>query len=150
MKRAISLFTAASVLMIGAALISFTSNKGGDWLEISAGGKQILQQFFHSDKSVKTLQLNQVVADDKIEVFYSHCGVTGKARVLTVKDNKDNVLKNFKFADVKSGRDNMSFRLKDVQKKGINSLKLYYTSKEMPEGKLLAVLAVKNESLASR
>jgi hypothetical protein len=149
MKRANSLLTAASILMIGAALISFT-NKGGDSLEIYAGGKQLLQQFFHMDKSVKTVQLNQVVADDKIEVYYSHCGATGKARVLTVKDNKDNVLKTYKFADVKSGRNAMSFNLKDVQKKGNNSLKLFYTSKEMPDGKLLAVLSVKNESLAMK
>jgi hypothetical protein len=150
MKRAISLLTAASVLMIGAALISFTNVKGGDSLEIYAGGKQLLQQFFHMDKSVKTLQLNQAVADDKIEVYYSHCGVSGKSRVLTVKDSKDNILKQYKFADVKDRRDAMSFRLRDVQKKGTSSLKLYYTSKEMPDGKLLAMIALKNENLARR
>lgn len=150
MKRAISLLTAASTLMIGAALISFTNIKGGDSLEIYSGGRQLLQQFFHMDKSVKTVQLNQAVADDKIEVYYSHCGASGKARVLTVKDSKENILKEYRFADVKDRRAAMSFRLKDVQRKGVNSLKLYYTSKEIPDGKLLAVLAVKNESVAVR
>lgn len=150
MKRAISLLTVATSLVMTAALFSFSNIKGGDYIEIYAGGKQLLQQFLHGDKSVKTLQLGQVAANDKIEVYYSHCGTTGKSRVLTIKDNNDNLLKEFRFADVKAEKDPMTFRLKDVQKKGINSLKLFYTSKEIPNGKLLAVLSVKNESLAMK
>ena len=148
MKRAISILTRASSLLTAAVLFSFSAVKGGDSLEIFAGGKQLLQQFFHGDNSVKTLQLPQTTGNDKIEVFYSHCGMSGKSRVLTIKDNKDNLIKEIKFADVKAQRDAMSFSMKDIQKKGVNSLKLYYTSKEIPNGKLLAVLSVKNESLA--
>ena len=150
MKRAIFLLTIASSLVITTGLLSFTVIKGGDVIEVYAGGKQLLQQYLHMDKSVRTLQLNQPVSNDKIEVYYSHCGATGKGRVLAVKDEKNNVLKEYRYADVSKGRNFMSFHLKDVQKKGVNSLKLYYTSREMPDGKLLAVLSLKNENLAMK
>jgi hypothetical protein len=140
MKRVFSLMTLALSLLTASVLFSFSALKGGDTLEIYAGGKQLLQQFYHGDNVVKTLQLTQPSANEKIEVYYSHCGVSGKSRVLTIKDNKDNLLKELKFADVKAQRDPMSFSLKDVQKKEVSSLRLYYTSKEIPGGKLLAVL----------
>src|SRR5690349_4715302 len=120
MKRAFSLLTVAMLFVTGAALFSFSNLKGCDSLEIYAGGKQLLQQFFHGDNSVKTLQLPQPATTDKIEVYYSHCGISGKNRVLTIKDNKDNLIKELKFADVKEKRDPMTFSLKDVQKKGVN------------------------------
>ena len=148
MKRAIFLLTLASSLIFSMGLLSFSAKKGGDVIEVYAGGKQLLQQFLHMDKTVKTVQLNQPASNDKVEVFYSHCGVTGKSRTLTIKDDKNNLLKEYRYNDVSKGRDLMSFRIKDVRKKGVNNLKLYYTSREMPEAKLLAVLTIRNENLA--
>jgi hypothetical protein len=140
MKRIFSLMTFVLSLLTAFVLFAFSTLKGGDTLEIYAGGKQLLQQFYYGDNNVKTVELTEPSANDKIEVYYSHCGVPGKSRVLTIKDNKDNVLKQLKFTDVNVKRDPMAFNLKDVHKKGVSSLKLYYTSKEIPGGKLLAVL----------
>src|SRR5688572_30703834 len=96
MKRAIFLFTIASSLIFAAGLVSFSVKKGGDVIEVYAGGKQLLQQFLHMDKSVRTVTLDQPISNDKIEVYYSHCGTTGKSRMLTIKDEKNNLLKEFR------------------------------------------------------
>ena len=150
MKRAIFLLTLASSLIFSMGLLSFSAKKGGDVIEVYAGGKQLLQQFLHMDKSVRTVSLDQPIANDKIEVYYSHCGITGKSRVLSIKDEKNNLIKEYRYADVSKGKDLMSFRLKEVQKKGLGQLKLYYSSKEMPKTRLVAILSMKNASLAMK
>ena len=147
-----SLVIASSMVFLCATLFSFTKKGGGDVLEIYLNGKQVLQQFIHADNSVKTLKLTTVTNNDKVDVYYSHCGVTGKNRTITVKDEKNKLLKEFKFKDVNT-RSAMSFNLKDVagaQKNGAK-LNLYYSSKEIPGGKLLAAINVAgNETTAKK
>lgn len=137
------LMISAAVIFLCTALVSFSGKGGGDALEIYLNGKQVLQQFLHVDNSVKTLQLTAAANSDKVDVYYSHCGVTGKNRTITVRDEKNKLLKEFMFADVKTNRSAMSFNLKDIadfQKTKITKLNLYYSSKEIPGGKLLAAI----------
>lgn len=149
-KFSISAFVLLAFSMLGSALFSFTAKKGGDVFEIYLNGKQIHQQFVHADKSTKTLQLAAVNSNDKIEVFYSHCGTTGKSRVLTIRNEKNELIKELKFADANTKRSMMSFYWKDISnaKNKSTKLNLYYSSKEMPEGKMLAALTWSNRSVA--
>ncbi len=138
-----SLMMSSAIIFLCTALFSFDGKGGGDTLEIYLNGKQVLQQFVHADNSVKTLQLTAASGNDKVEVYYSHCGVAGKNRTITIRDEKNKLLKEFKFADVKVNRSAMSFNLKDIadfQKGKITKLNLYYSSKEIPGGKLLAAI----------
>ncbi len=133
---------ASSMVFLCATLFSFAGKGGGDVLEIYLNGKQVFQQFVHAENSVKTLKLTAATNTDKVDVYYSHCGVTGKNRIITVKDEKNKLIKEFKFKDVNTNRSAMSFNLKDVngaQKNG-TKLNLYYSSKEIPGGKLLAAI----------
>jgi len=138
------LLLALSVL--SSTFFSFTPKKGGDVFEIYLNGKQIHQQFVHADKSAKTLQLPAVSSNDKIEVFYSHCGIVGKSRVLTVRNEKNELIREFKFADADGKRSYMSFYWKDISASKNKSAKisLYYSSKEIPAGKMLASLTWKD------
>src|ERR1044071_6607861 len=67
-------------------LFAFTSPKGGESFEIYLNGKIIVQQALYSDKSVKNLQLTSTSANDKLDIYYNHCGQTGKNRTITIKD----------------------------------------------------------------
>jgi hypothetical protein len=150
MKTKTFLSTLVTCLALLGSTVLFSFSKGGDTLEVYLNGKQLLQQNIHMDKSVKTVQLSTLSDKDKVEVYYSHCGYAGKNRTLTVKDEKDNLLKEFKFVDVNTGRGAMSFILKDVKNTGITKLKLYYSSKEMPGSKLLTILSLNNQHTAMR
>lgn len=121
-------------------LFSFSGNSGGDVFEIYLNGKQVLQQFVYMDKSAKTLQLQTSGDNDKIEVFYSHCGVMGKNRVLTLRNEKNELIKELKFRDVNNNRSLMGFYRRDVTNNMNTVLNLYYSSKELPAGKLLATI----------
>jgi len=72
---------------------------------------------------------------------------------LTVKDSQDKMLKEIRFADVNVPVSGMSCKVKDIisLKKGNNNiLKLYYSSTELPNGRLLASIVTGSNRTAGR
>ena len=101
--------------------------------------------------TVQSLQLNVNSLDDKLTIKYHHCGKAGKNRVVTVKDNKNNVLKEFRYADATTTVSGMSVAVKDIlnSKKGDGqTLKLYYSSSKLPNGRMLVSINT-TESVAA-
>jgi hypothetical protein len=133
-----TLLFALPVLCI--ALFSFSANKGGDVFAIYLNGKQVHRQFVHVDKSVKTLQLQSFSDDDKIEVMYSHCGQVGTKRMLSLRNEKNELVSKLKFPDVNDNQSLIGFHRKDIAKNSSTQLNVYYSSKELPDGKLLATI----------
>jgi hypothetical protein len=135
------------ILCVG--LFSFSNNRGGDSFEIWLNGKMMLQQFVHVSSAVQTLHLNAVSANDKLDIYYRHCGQVGSERYITIKDESDRPLKVWKFADSNGNNPAMSIKLKDIsilKKSKESKLNIFYSSHELPKGKLLASLAVSNET----
>ncbi|HET9824449.1 MAG TPA: hypothetical protein VFP87_03900, partial [Chitinophagaceae bacterium] len=88
-----------------------------------------------------------------MDVYYRHCGQTGTERYITIKDENDHPLKVWKFADVKGSSAAMSIKLKDILtlKKNKNSkLDLFYSSRELPNGRLLALLAIPDQTSVAK
>lgn len=139
-----------ALLLLGCvALFSFSSKWGGDVFEIWLNGKMVLQQFVHVSKGVQTLELNQASENDRLDVYYKHCGQVGKNRYITIQDEKGHALKVWKFADATGNHSAMSFKLKDILslKKNRNSkLSLFYSSDELPAGRLLATIVSQSEN----
>ena len=136
-----------------AALFSFSPGKGGDSFEIYLNGNLLVKQYLYDVKEAKSLQLTQTSADDQLDVYYSHCGQTGKSRYITIKDAQNHVLKVWQFPDVASGKSAMTIMLKDVpglQKNTITAINLFYSSKEIPSGRLLASISTGSESTVVR
>ncbi len=122
------------------ALFSFSYKPGGEGFEIYLNNKVILQQYGNDMNTVKSLQLNQSSSNDKLTIKYHHCGRVGKNRVVTIKDGQNNVLKEFRYADAATPVAAMSVPVKDMLnlKKGSSpTLKLYYSSSELPNGRML-------------
>ncbi len=144
---------AAILLMMTFTLFSFSTLPGGEGYEVYLNNKMIMQRFGNQLNSPQTIQLSDASANDQITIKYHHCGRVGKNRALTVKDGKENVLKEIRFADVNTPVSGMSCKVKDIisLKKGNNTvLKLYYTSTELPNGRLLASIITGNNSSAGK
>lgn len=117
---------------------------------IYLNGKQVHQQFIHIDKSVKTLTFGSLLDNDMIEVFYSHCGQTGKSRVLTFRDEKNNLLKKISFGDGENNGSRMKFYRKDIAATKEGKVNLFYSSAELPEGRLLATIVWSEAKMLAR
>lgn len=144
---------AMTLVATAAALLSFSSNFGGEGFEISLNGKLLLQQFGKDLNTVKTLQLNQNSPNDKLAIRYYHCGRVGKNRTIAIKDAQDKLVKEWHFADAASPISDMSCPVKDIVglKKNSNVFfKLYYSSAELPNGRQLVSVIIGNNSVASR
>lgn len=130
-------------------LFSFSNNRGGDSFEIWLNGKIMLQQFVHVSSAVQTLHLNAASANDKLDIYYRHCGQVGTDRYITIKDENDRQLKVWKFRDSNGNNPAMSIKLKDIsglKKSKDSKLNIVYSSNELPNGKVLATLIVSSET----
>ncbi|HVF97753.1 MAG TPA: hypothetical protein VM871_10540 [Flavisolibacter sp.] len=134
----------ATLLLLCTSLFSFSPKRGGDIFEIYLNGKQVHQQFVHVDKRVKTIELSTFNDKDRIDVLYSHCGHAGTKRVLTLRNEKGELVSQLKFPDVNTSRSLMRFYRTDVAKGKGNKMSLYYSSTELPEPMLLAAISWKD------
>ena len=140
----------ASLLMLG-TLSSFKPVPGGDSFQIYLNGKLVLDKALYKNKDVQSLEFVQASSSDKVEVYYSHCGKTGTARSITIKDDGQKTLKTWSYAD---GGKNMSLQLQDLRNLQTSykesHIGLFYSSKELPSGQQLAEISITGKSLASR
>lgn len=127
------------LLALCTTAFSFSPKPGGEGFEIFLNNKVILQQYGSDMNKVQSLQLNQVSSTDQLTIRYFHCGRVGKNRIITFKDGQNNVIKEFHFADVNNADAAMTLNVKDILslKKRATALKLYYSSSELPAGRML-------------
>ena len=73
-----------------------------------------------------------------------HCGKVGKSRIVTIKDGQNHVLKEFHFPHVKTPTGEIALYIKDVHKlkKDSSPLKIFYSSSELPNRRLLALVVI--------
>ena len=154
MKSHSKLVAAKSLLiLLCLTLFSFSPQKGGDSFEILLNGKRVLQQFVYASKGVQTIQLAATSDNDVLDIYYNHCGQVGKNRYITAKDEKDQPLKVWKFAEAADQRGAMSLKLKDLlslKKNKTDKLNLFYSSKELPNGRTLATIAGDETGIARK
>jgi hypothetical protein len=139
----------AIAIALCASLLSFISIPGGDKFEVYLNNKMILEHFV-TQRTAQYLTLHQSNYNDRIDIYYSHCGKIGTSRYIVIKDEQDKVLKQWQFPNATAENRNMTWKVKeimDLQKgKDRRSFKLYYISREIPGGKLLATVVMANSS----
>ena len=128
---------------------TFFSNKGfgGEGFEVYLNDKLVLQQYGEKMNTVKTIQLDQGVSNGQLAIRYYHCGRPGKSRVVTIKDEQNVVLKEWKFGDAKDASAKVCCNVKDIfalpKFKTGKKVNLYYAANELPNGRLLATPSIK-------
>ena len=135
------------LLTISTALFSFSSTKnnfGGEGFEVYLNDKLVLQQYGKDMNQIKNLQLDQSASNDQLSIRYYHCGKPGTSRIVTIKDEQNVVLKEWKFGDAKDASSKVSCSVKDIltlpKIKAGKKVNLYYAASELPKGRLLATL----------
>ena len=132
------------------SLFSFTSFAGGDVYEIYLNDKLVCQASYKQFTGSKELHLGKLNANDRLVIKYSHCGVTGQDRSIVVKDENDNIIKEWKFIDAKNNQSAMQIPVKELldlnAKNG--SIRLFYSAKQMPEGRMLTAIKLDDKKVA--
>lgn len=135
-------FLKSLLVAMGLIFFSQATFAGGDTYTIYLNDKQILKQFVGLPSSgLLTLPLENANPNDKLIIKYSHCGVAGKGRNIVVKNEQNQILKEWKFADGPDMAMTISVKdILDLQKKNPDArLNIHYSSSElMPKGLMLA------------
>jgi hypothetical protein len=154
MKKIIHLSSPILLAVLCVVLFSFAPLPGAHNYQVYLDGKLVLEQYADSRKEAPSLSLDPQAQVKELSIRYSECGRTVNARVISVKDDRGKLLKEWKFDGASKGFENpMTINVKDVvalKQKDSNTLKLYYASREFPEGQQIASLKlVKDNKTAS-
>jgi hypothetical protein len=137
-----------ALFAICATLFSFVPKFGGEGFQVYVDNKLVLERHGSDLDVVKTIALDEYSANGQITVKYYHCGRISKGRVITIKDDQQKVLKQWKFTDVAEATPAMNCSVKEIiglQKSAhSNTVNLYYASSELPGGRLLAAIQISN------
>lgn len=149
----------ASLILLSAGLFSFSFKTaetifGGEGFEVYLNNKLILQQFGKEINTAKVIKFDQSAGDGELAIKYYHCGRPGKNRTVSIRDDQDVVLKQWKFGDTKDASSKLCCNMKDIfalpKLKAGKNVNLYYSSTELPKGRLLAVLNIVNKNDAAQ
>lgn len=152
MKRFISKLSGVKLLGLTALsgmLFSFYS-LGGEGYTIRMGYKLLIEQHVTLRSAVPGFALNRSDAGKELSIYYSHCGLIGKSRAISVRDEQDKILKEWKYADALTEHNPMVCKVNDIlalQLQVGNKIQLVYSSKEIPTGKVLANVRLPMESV---
>lgn len=135
-----------------AETIFINNSFGGEGFEVYLNDKLILQQYGEKMNTVKTLELDQSASNGELAIRYYHCGRPGKRRVVTIKDEQNVVLKEWRFGDAKDVSARVSCNVKDIfalpKFKAGKKVNLFYAASELPNGRLLATLTTVSKAAA--
>lgn len=135
---------AMMLVAFAAALLSFSPRFGGEGFEVYLNGKVLLQQFGKNMHTVKSLRLGKLNPQDKLSIRYYHCGQNGTNRTLTIRDEKNNVLKVWRYTNSAASNE-MLCRNADIislQKTGNRVVRIYYSATELSGERLLATVHI--------
>jgi hypothetical protein len=125
---------------------------GGDSYSVYLNNKLVFTQWVTQPAiSLKKVQLGPENYHDMLMISYSHCGVVGKGRSIVIKDEQNNILKEWKFQDPTGSEKLMSIPAKEILdlKKNNSTLELFYFSaQQLPKGRMLALLSVEKKGNA--
>lgn len=152
MKTTTKLFGALFLLACATMLASFATLPGGDSFEVYLDNELIMKEHVYAQRHIKPLVLDKN-SDASLAIHFNHCGVTGTSRSLTLRDEKQKVLKEWTFKDVNpSIKDPMPVTVSDLAAvtSSQKNVSLYYTSKELDNAVMLAPVSWVDKSTASK
>ena len=148
MKKIIQFSWVNSMIGVGlcSLLLSFSIKPGAHRFQVYLDSKLLIEQYADSKMDAPKLLLDPAENHNQLIVKYSECGRTVTGRMITIKDDHNKVLKEWRFDGETSGyKESMACKVKDITAllpKGSTTLKLYYSSKEFPEGQQIAYLVI--------
>lgn len=131
-------------------IYSFVAPMGGEGFEIYIDNKLVLRQFNQEMKQLKNIQLTAAHSKSELKVKYYHCGMVGKSRTLELKNSDKKTVKRWEFDNSEGKNFAITVAVKEIldsqEKLGNGTIYLYYSSKEAPQGRLLAGIVHANKN----
>jgi hypothetical protein len=119
---------------------------GAHSVKVYLDDKLVIEQYINFKSDAPKMTLDAAEKYSNLIVRYSECGRTVTGRALTLKDDHNKVLKEWHFEGASSGfSESMTCPVKDIvalRQKGSNTLRLYYSSKDFPQGSQIAYLTI--------
>ena len=138
------------LLALTTSLFAFSSTFGGDSYQIYLNKKLLVKEYVAAGHAIQSFSLDKSTYNQEVDIYYSHCGQVGKERTITVRDDYNKVFKQMRFAEFDGRNSGMSFHVSDFlnwDKLGsVDQLGIYYSSKELPGGRLLATINLASDS----
>ncbi|MES1181489.1 MAG: hypothetical protein ABUL44_01715 [Flavobacterium sp.] len=125
-------------------ILSFSSKAGGITFEIYLNNKLLLKnQWNKVVAGSPDLQLDDASSDDNLRIYFTACHATGKTRSVGIKDENNNLLKEWTFTNSTSSDLSMTIPVKEIlalkKGKSTGTLTIYYFSPDQfPNGQMLA------------
>ena len=148
MKTKLSLAIALS--LVCAFLSSFVALPGSDSFEVYLDNELLMKEYVYGDRANKSITLDKN-SQATVTVSYSHCGITGTSRKLSLIDDQKKLLKEWSFGDVGSKvKDPMPVTVKEiVAASNGKSATLYYKAKEIDNAVMIAPVKLVDKTTAS-
>ena len=127
------------------AVLSSFALPGAHSFQLYVDSKLVVDQYVTRNTTIPKLTLDPAERNNEIILKYSECGRTVSGRTLTIKDEQNNILKEWHFDGTTSGyADPMTLKVKDVValKPNKGAMKLFYTSNDFKEGQQVASLVI--------
>ncbi|HEY5749757.1 MAG TPA: hypothetical protein VIU12_27000 [Chryseolinea sp.] len=125
-------------------LFGLSATSGAHSVQVYLDNKLVIDQYINRKADAAKLDLDRAENNSQLIVKYSECGRTVTGRKITLKDSDNKVLKEWKFEGSSTGaQESMPCPVKDIlalKTKKNNTLKLYYSSDDFPEGQQIAYL----------
>ena len=155
MKNLILSSTAKALLgiVVCAAMFAFKSPIGAHSVQIYFDSKLMVEQYVGHKSSTPKLTLDPAANYQQMIVKYSECGRTVSGRKIALKDDNNKLLKEWRFDGSSTGFEgSMECPVKEILafKQKSNTLKLYYSSNDFPDGSHFADLVIANATSASK
>ena len=132
------------LLTLTSSLFAFSSKFGGESFQIYLNNKLLVKEYVSMGHATQSFSLDKSTYTQQVDIYYSHCGQVGKERTITIRDDNNVVYKQIHFPEFSGKNSGMSFHVSDFlswdKRKGVEQLGIYYSSKELPNGRLLATI----------
>lgn len=119
---------------------------GAHSFQVYLDDKLVNEQYVRAGMTAPKITINPAEHHQTLVIKYNECGKTVTGRKISIKDDRGNLLKEWKFDGTTSGyKDSMTCDLKDVVKalqKTNNPASLYYSSNDFSAGQQVATLAL--------
>lgn len=148
MKTKWSLAIALSLICV--FLSSFVTLPGADSFEVYLDNELLIKDYIYGQRSNKAVLLDKN-SSATMTVSYSHCGVTGTSRTLSLVDEQKKMLKEWTFANVDPKvKDPMAILVKEiVTASNGKSTTLYYKSTEIEKAVMIAPVKLVDKTTAA-
>ena len=139
-RKKTNFLTALSLIIVSATCFAFTVRNGGEGYEIYLDNKVVLQQYGKQMDEVKNLPLTNAYANTSLAIRYFHCGKNGTGRTVSIRNQKNIVLKQWRYGDTGVMLTCNVNDITGLQNTVNGPLQLFYTSNELPAGRTLAII----------